>query len=59
MDEYDTLKLQLMNEWFNLEKDIANGTTDRIKVARRDFIQQTLVDEYHVEVRRRENNRCR
>lgn len=59
MDEYDTLKLQLMNEWFNLEKDIANGTTDRIKVARRDFIEQTLVDEYHVEVRRRENNRCR
>lgn len=59
MDEYDTLKLQLMNEWFNLEKDIANGTTDRIKVARRDFIDQTLVDEYHVEVRRRENNRCR
>lgn len=59
MDEYDTLKLQLMNEWFNLEKDIANGITDRIKVARRDFIEQTLVDEYHVEVRRRENNRCR
>lgn len=59
MDEYDTLKLQLMNEWFNLEKDIANGTTDRIKVARRDFIEQTLIDEYHVEVRRRENNRCR
>lgn len=59
MDEYDTLKLQLMNEWFNLERDIANGTIDRIKVARRDFIEQTLVQEYHVEVRRRENNRCR
>lgn len=59
MDEYDILKLQLMNEWFNLERNIANGTTDRIKVARRDFIEQTLAQEYHVEVRRRENNRCR
>lgn len=54
MSEYSTLKKQMMQEWFMLQRRIHSGLDTSGDLHNRcEHLEQVLQDEYGVEVRRK------